>query len=131
MGLSQTRYSESSKLLHMQSQTEGFTSELEVFEAQKRAPKSFMLYEEYSRSNMAEIIKTRISDYNKTTTEKRKELEEEVEAEVNNFQKWLEETKNLNPSTAHYYAISLQGLLLGLPTGVQIAQLFSLVLDNL
>jgi len=131
MGLSQTRYSESSKLLHMHSQTEGFTSELEVFEAQKRAPKSFMLYEEYSRSNMAEIIKTRISDYNKTTTEKRKELEEEVEAEVNNFQKWLEETRNLNPNIAHYYAISLQGLLLGLPTGVQIAQLFSLVLDNL
>lgn len=90
-----------------------------------------MLYEEYSRSNMVEIIKTRTSDYNKATAERRKELEEEVEAEVNNFRMWLEETKNLNPTTAHYYAISLQGLLLGVPTGVQIAQLFSVVLDNL
>jgi len=115
----------------MRSQTEGFTSELEVFEGQKRAPKSFMLYEEYSRSNMVEIVKTRISDYNMATAEKRKELEEEVEAEVNNFQKWLEEARNLKPSIAHYYAVSLQGLLLGLPTGVQIAQLFSLVLDDL
>jgi hypothetical protein len=115
----------------MQSQTEGFTSEQEVFEAQKRAPKSFMLYEEYSRSNMVDIIKTRISDYGKATTEKRKELEEEVEAEVHSFQKWLEETRNFNPNIAHYYAISLQGLLLGLPTGVQIAKLFGLVLDEL
>lgn len=115
----------------MQSQTEGFPSELEMFEAQKRVPKSFMLYEEYSRSNMVEIIKTRMSDYNKATTERRKELEEEVEAEVNGFRKWLEETRNLKSNIAHYYAISLQGLLLGLPTGVQIAQLFSLVLDDL
>jgi malonyl CoA-acyl carrier protein transacylase len=104
---------------------------MEVFEAQKRAPKSFMLYEEYSRSNMAETIKTRISNYSKATTEKRKELEEEVEAEVNDFQKWLEEARNLKSNIAHYYAVSLQGLLLGLPTGVQIAQLFSLVLDDL
>jgi hypothetical protein len=115
----------------MQPRTEGLTSELEVFESQKRVPKSFILYEEYSRSNMVEIIRTRISGYNKATTERRKELEEEVEVEVEDFQKWLEKTRDLKPSIAHYYAVSLQGLLLGLPTGVQIAQLFSLVLDDL
>jgi hypothetical protein len=114
----------------MQSQTKELLTELRALETQKRTPNSFTLYEEYSRSRIAETIRTRRSDYDKATPERRRELEEEVEAEVNNFRRWLQEAKNLEPKAAHYYAISLKSLLIGLPTGLQIAQLFSIVLDN-
>ena len=128
--LSQTRYSLSSKLLLMQPQT-GELSEPVRFETQKKNPKTFMLFEEYSQRDILETVKTRRLEYEKATRERRKELEDEVEVEVNDFRRWLEESKKLELSTAHYYAIALKGLLLGLPTGVQIAQLFSTVLDNL
>jgi hypothetical protein len=131
MGLSQTRYSLSSKFLLMQPQTGELTSEPVTLETQKRTPKTFILYEEYSQSDILETVRTRRLDYDKATRERRKELEEEVETEVSSFHRWLKETKNLEPSTAHYHSIALKSLLLGLPTGVQIAQLFSLVLDNL
>ncbi|MGA2766726.1 MAG: hypothetical protein ABSF24_00195 [Candidatus Bathyarchaeia archaeon] len=114
----------------MQSQTEELTSTLDTLEAQKRTPKSFTLYEEYSQTDIAETIRTRRTNYNKATLERRKKLEEQVESEVNKFRRWLEETKNLEPNTAHYHAISLKGLLLGLPTGVQIAQLFDIALTR-
>jgi len=114
----------------MQSQTKELLIELQDLETQKRTPNSFALYEEYSRSRIAETIRTRISDYAKATPKRRRELEKEVEAEVKNFRRWLQEAKNLRPSTAHYTAISLKSLLLGLPIGLQIAQLFSTVLDN-
>lgn len=115
----------------MQPQTEELTSEPVTLESQKRMPKSFRLYEEYSRSDIFETIRKRRSNYDKATRERLKELEEEVEAEVKGFCRWLEETQNLEPSTAHYHAIALKSLLLGLPTGVQIAQLFGIVRDNL
>lgn len=130
MGLSQTRYSLSSKFFLMQPQTGELTSEPVTLGTQK-TPKTFTLYEEYSQSDILETVRTRRLEYDKATRERRKELEEEVETEVNSFHMWLKETKNLEPSTAHYYSIALKSLLLGLPTGVQIAQLFSLVLDNL
>jgi hypothetical protein len=113
----------------MHSQTEELTSELGTLEAQKRTPKSFKLYEEYSRNDIVETIRTRRSNYDKANLERRRKLENEVEVEVNNFRRWLEETKNLEPNTAHYYAIALKTLLLGLPMGEQIAELFSIVLD--
>lgn len=113
----------------MHSQTEELASELGKLEAQKRTPKSFKLYEECSRNDIVETTRTRRSVYDKANRERRRELEDEVEAEVNNFRGWLEETKNLEPNTAHYYAIALKTLLLGLPMGVQIAELFSIVLD--
>ena len=115
----------------MQSQTEDLTSTLRTLETQKRTPTSFALYEEYSQHTIAETIRIRRSNYDKATPERWKRLEEEVEDEVNNFRRWLEETKHLEPNAAHYNAISLKSLLVGLPIGVQIAQLFSIALDNL
>jgi len=114
----------------MQPQTGELTPEPVTLETQK-TPRTFALYEEYSQSDILDTVRTRRLDYDKATRERRKELEEEVETEVNSFQRWLKETKNLEPSTAHYYSIALKSVLLGLPIGVQIAQLFSLVLDNL
>jgi hypothetical protein len=118
------------KLFLMQSQTEELTSTLGTLEAQKKTPKSFTLYEEYSQTDIADTIRTCRTNYNKATLERRKKLEEQVESEVSKFRRWLEETKNLEPNTAHYHAISLKGLLLGLPTGVQIAQLFDIALTR-
>jgi hypothetical protein len=118
------------KLFLMQSQTEELTFTLDTLEAQKRTPTSFTLYEEYSRGDIAATIRTRRTNYNKATLERRKKLEEQVECEVNKFCSWLKKTKSLEPNTAHYHAVSLKGLLLGLPTGVQIAQLFDIALSR-
>jgi uncharacterized protein YkwD len=112
----------------MQSQTEELTSTLGTLEAHKRTPTNFTLYEEYSQTGIGETIRTRRTNYSKATPERREKLETQVEAEVNKFRRWLEETKNLESNTAHYHAVSLKGLLLGLPTGVQIAQLFNIAL---
>jgi len=114
----------------MQPQSGELRSEPVMLESQK-TPKTFTLYQEYSQSDIFDTVRTRRLEYDKATRERRKELEEEVETEVTSFNRWLKETKNLEPSTAHYYSIALKSLLLGLPIGVQIAQLFSLVLDNL
>ena len=114
----------------MQPQT-GELSEPVELETQGKTPKTFVLFEEYSKLNIFETVRTRRSEYERAGRERRKELEDEVEIEVKNFRTWLVESKKLELGTAHYYAIALKGLLLGLPTGVQIAQLFSSVLDNL
>jgi hypothetical protein len=114
----------------MQSKNEEFTAELEAYDRQKREPRSFGLYQEYSRRNIIETIRTRRDNYEKTNIETKRKLEAEVEAEVAGFSIWLEETKKLESVTAHYYAVSLKSLLLGLPIGVRIAQLFSVILDK-
>jgi hypothetical protein len=118
------------KTFLMQSKNEEFTAELETYDTRKREPRSFGLYEEYSRRNIMETFRTRRDNYEKADVETRRKLEVEVEAEVAGFSIWLEETKNLESSTAHYYAVSLKSLLLGLPIGLKIAQLFSVILDK-
>jgi hypothetical protein len=113
----------------MESRIDGLASELRVSES-RRTPLSFTLYEEYSGRSMVETIRTRRSEYDRATLERRRKLETEVEAEVEGFRGWLEEKKGLKHDAAHYRAVSLKSVLLGLPTGVDIAQLFSIVLDH-
>jgi hypothetical protein len=120
----------SHKAFAMQSKNEEFTAEIETYGTQKREPRSFRLYEGYSSRNINETIKTRRDNYESANMETKRKLEIEVEAEVAGFSIWLEETKNLESITAHYYAISLKSLLLGLPTGLEVAQLFSVILDR-
>jgi len=114
----------------MQSKTEDFMVELEAYNIQKSHPRSFKLYEEYSQRNIAETIRIRKENFDKANLKTRRELEIEVEREVENFRIWLKETKNLDASTAHYYSMGLKGLLLGLPIGVQVACLFGTILDT-
>ena len=114
----------------MQPQTGELTPE-PVTPVNQKTPKTFILYEEFSQSDIFGTVKTRRLDYEQATPERRRQLEEEVEVEVKNFCAWLVESKYVEHSTAHYYAIALKSLLLGLPTGVQVAQLFNAVLDNL
>jgi hypothetical protein len=114
----------------MQSKNEELTAELATHDPWKREPKSFALYEEYSRRNILETIRTRRADYEMADTKTRRKLEAEVVGEVAGFSVWLKETKNLESITAHYNAVSLKSLLLGLPIGVKVAKLFSIILDK-
>jgi len=115
----------------MQSKIEDFSVELEAYEACKSKPKSFELYEEYSQRDIVETIQIRKEAYEKADLKAREELEKEAKIEVENFHIWLESVKKLAPFAAHYYSISLKSLLLGLPIGVQVAQLFYVVLEKL
>lgn len=115
----------------MQSKTEEFAAKIEVYNTQKSQPKSFKLYEEYSQKDITETIRARKDVYENGDLQARKELETEVEIEVENFQIWLETTKKIGRFAAHYYSVSLKSLLLGLPTGIQIAQLFNVVMEKL
>jgi len=113
----------------MRSKTGEFVAELEAYDVQERRPRSFELYEEYTQRTIAKTIRIRRENFDKTDLKAKRELQTEVEREVKNFRTWLEETKNLETTTAHYYSASLKSLLLGLPVGVQVAQLFDIILD--
>jgi len=114
----------------MQSKTEESIAEIEAYDTQTRQPRSFELYQEHSQCNIIEIVRNRRADYDKADKETKRKLEKEVEAEVEDFRAWLEETKGLQHTAAHYYSISLKSVLLGLPIGVQIAELFDVILNN-
>ncbi len=114
----------------MQSKKEDFMIELEAYDSEKSHPISFKLYEEYSQTNIAETIRTRRENFEKADLKAKRELAATVESEVESFRIWLEETKGLQPSTAHYYSTSLKSLLLGLPVGVQVAYLFDIILNT-
>jgi hypothetical protein len=124
------KISSAQQALFMQSRTEGITSEIGTLD-QLKTPRSFALYEEYIRCDIDETIRARKNNYKSSSLERRKELENEVEVEVCAFRKWLEDTKKLESSISHYYALSIKSLLIGLPTGVPTAQLFSIVLERI
>lgn len=113
----------------MESQAEKIVPEMKDSGLQKK-PVSFTLYEEYSQISITETITKRRSNYEKATAEERSSLTEQVETEIATFQKWLEDTKKLEAYESYYYALSLKSLLLGLSVGIQIAQLFNMVLDK-
>ncbi len=114
----------------MQSKTEELNAKLEAYDIQECRPRSFELYEEYSQRSIADTIRMCRENFEKADLRAKRELETIVETEVRDFRMWLEETKNLEPTTAHYYSTGLKSLLLGLPIGVRIAQLFGAVLDT-
>jgi len=114
----------------MQSKTDDFLAELEVYDIEERHPRSFELYEEYTQRTIADIIRRRRENFEKTDLKASGELLIEVEREVKSFRTWLEETKNLDPTIAYYIAVSLKSLLFGLPVGMQVAQLFDTILDK-
>jgi hypothetical protein len=114
----------------MQPETEEFLTELETYEVQERQPRSFELYEEYSQRIIADTTRNCRENFENADLEGKRELKTKVEREVKNFRTWLEENKNLESTIAHYYSVSLKSLLLGLPVGVQVAQLFDTLLDT-
>jgi len=113
----------------MQSRTKDFWAELGIMDVAEHTLRSFVLYEEYSKKAIADTIRLRMGNFKNAGINKKRELQEEVEREVEDFRAWLEETKNFGRSSAHYVSVSLKSLLLGLPVGLQVAQLFDAILD--
>jgi hypothetical protein len=119
------------KALFMQSESESFSAELEPSIPLKCYVRSLELFEEYSRRAIVETIKDRREIHEKADSQIRKEIEARANMETSNFQTWLESVKNFTPQAAHYYSVSLKSLLMGLPTGLKIAQLFNAMLENI
>jgi len=113
----------------MQPEIEEFMTELKAYDTQEDHPRSLELYEEYSQGPIADTIGKRRERFDNADLKVEGELLIEVEREVTDFRAWMEETKNLEPATAHYYSVSLKSLLLGLPIGVQVTRLFDAVLE--
>lgn len=105
-------------------------TQIEAYDIQEHHLRSFELYEEYSQGTIAEAIRTRRENFDNADLKAKRELLTEVEREVKDFRTWLEDTKNLETTTAHYYSASLKSLLLGLPVGVEVARLFGTILDT-
>jgi hypothetical protein len=126
-----TKISITSKALSMQSESESFSAELEPSIPLKCHVRSLELFEEYSHRAIIETIKDRREIHEKADSQIRKEIEAKANMETSNFQTWLESVKNFTPQAAHYYSVSLKSLLMGLPTGLKIAQLFSAMLKTI
>ena len=114
----------------MESKTQDFWAELEASSIKEHYTRSFELYEEYSKTTIAKRITISTERFEKADADEKRKLVHAVEKEVEAFRAWLEETKDLEPDSARYHAVSLKSLLLGLPTGIQIAQLFNMILDE-
>ncbi|TET66042.1 hypothetical protein E3J49_00135 [Candidatus Bathyarchaeota archaeon] len=114
----------------MQPEIEEIVAELEAYDTQENHPRIFELYEEYSQRPIADTIRIRRERFGNADLKVEGELLIEVEREITDFRAWMEETKNLEHITAHYYSVSLKSLLLGLPIGVQVTRLFDTVLET-
>jgi hypothetical protein len=114
----------------MQSKTDEFLATLEIRDIEERYPRSFELYEEYSQRSIAETIRTLRESFEKANLETVRRIIREAEEEIAGFCAWLKETKNFEHIIAHYYSSSLKCMLVGLPVGVQVAQLFDAVLEK-
>jgi hypothetical protein len=114
----------------MQSRTEEFLTTLEEIDTRRARPKNSELYEEFSHCSISETIQLRQAEYGKADSEMRKKLIMAVEEEIRDFTIWLSEIKNLEPTIAHFFAVSLKSLLIGFEFGMQVAQLFDVVLNK-
>jgi hypothetical protein len=114
----------------MQSRTEEFATTLEEMDTRRGRPKNCELYEEFSQRSLSETVQLRQAEYGKADSETRKKLIIAIGEEIGDFTIWLTETKNLEPTIAHFYAISLKSLLIGFEFGLQVAQLFDVVLNK-
>jgi hypothetical protein len=113
----------------MQPETEDFAIELSPYDVQEKRPRSLELFEEYSGRNIDEIIHARREGFENADSVARTKMVREVGKEVEHFRVWLEDTENFEHDVAHFYAVSLKSLLLGLPIGLQIASLFDRILN--
>src|SRR4030042_195369 len=114
----------------LQSEKEDVIVEAEAYDTEEKHLRSFELYEEYSQRSIAETIRARMESFDRADIKTKRELVAKVEDEVENFRAWLRKTKELQPNSAHYYSTSLKSLLIGLPSGVQIAHLFDKIMNT-
>jgi len=119
------------KALFMQSKTENPPIKLEANVPLKYRTRSFELFEEYSHVDIAETIKDGKHIYETANSQAKREIETRVNTEISNFRTWLESTKKLAPQPAHYYSTGLKSLLIGVPIGAKVAQLFSSIIETI
>ena len=93
-------------------------------------PEACKLYEEYSARKIEETVEMNQRRFANADSNTLPELLSSVETEVINFSLWLEETKGFDPSYCYYSSISLKALLIGIPVGAQIVELFDFVLQQ-
>lgn len=115
----------------MQSKTDYMIADLDSLIPAKYHVGCFRLFEEFSHRPITEIIKDRRAIYERADSQARKEIEANANTEISDFRTWLKSVRKFTPQAAHYYSVSLKSLLIGLPTGVQIAQLFNAILENI
>lgn len=115
----------------MQSKTDDILADLDSSIPAKYHVGCFKLFEEYSHRHITETIRNRRETYVRADSQARKEIEANANTEISDFRTWLESVRKFTPQSAHYYSVSLKSLLIGLPTGVQIAQLFNAILENI
>ena len=115
----------------MQTQTDDIFAEFESAISLKYHVRCFELFEEFNHEDIVVTIKNRREIHEKADPQTWKEIEAKVNAEISDFRTWLESAKEFAPQVAHYHSISLKSLLIGLPTGVRVAQLFSSILEDI
>jgi hypothetical protein len=113
----------------MQSKTD-FGVKIESGNTRKEFLNSLELYEEYKQKNVTMTINMRQEDFSRISYSDKRKLEEQVDQELHGFCVWLVEKKDLDDETARYCSISVKSLILGIPAGEQIAQLFDLTMNN-
>ncbi len=115
----------------MESKVTEFTAETTI-EPNITAPlgRIFLLYEEYSHEEISETVRLRRIKYETADYSDRLKMMRQVEDEIAGFSEWLKQTKGLEPVVAYYCSQGLKSLLFGIPTGMQIACLFGLALEN-
>lgn len=101
-----------------------------TIESRGDRPASFRLYEEYSGGSLQATISSRRDQYRKADLDSKRRLETAVGEEIEGFRVWLVRVKNFEDDAAAYCAVSLKSLLLGLPVGLQVAQLFDIIMSR-
>lgn len=114
----------------MESKTEEFLTSTYAEESRGDRPASFRLYEEYSGGSLQASICSRREQFEKADVDSRRRLEAAVDEEIEGFRVWLVRVKNFDDDTAAHCAVSLKSLLLGLPIGLQVAQLFDIIMSR-
>jgi len=112
----------------METKTEEFLTSAHTVVSRDDRPANFRLYEEYSRCSLQATISSRRERYEKADVKSRRRLEAAVDEEIEGFRVWLVRVKNFEDDSAIYFATSLRSLLLGLPFGSQIGQLFDIIM---
>jgi len=114
----------------MESETGGLNAAIDVSVSCRHRPRSFALFEEYSGTSIDSTVMMRRERFEAADLMARREMSVEAEREVSDFSKWLVRVKGFDFLSAHFHAVGLRSLLMGLPVGVQFAEVFGLVLDR-
>jgi len=114
----------------MESKTEEFLTGTCTIESRGDRPLNFRLYEEYSGGSLQATISSRRERYGQADVDSRRRLEAAVDEEIEGFRVWLVRVKKFEDDAAAYCAVSLKSLLLGLPVGLKVAQLFDIIMSR-